>query len=225
MPKLIKRKVTYESWNNLPIDTRNSGCYEHILERSYRLIHYCLSKRSKILLFRIDLNARSKHNENHNILKDNKILRQFLSFYTKKQQRKNIFWKYFWVKEESSTRKSHYHLFICVDGSKYQSAYRLQSDIFNEWIAFISRHSDGYEGIGDRCNKYKNEKGVSSYMLKRSEREGVEFKKCFKRVSYLAKENQKKMAAQKNNRFGSSVVPKTFETDRTMLSYSDKLRH
>lgn len=224
MPKLDKRKVVHKRWNNLKINTvaGGSGCYEHILKAEYRLIHYCLSQRSKVFAVRIDLGFSYSICREANILKDNKVFRGFISNYSKKIRREENFFHYFWARELSEKKKGHYHLMLFYDGSKHQQSYALQEEIRELWDAYMKKHKSMIsKGIIDKCNRSSRlKKPVPHYMLNRNEGESGEFKACFERISYLAKENQKRgIPFENNNRFGHSQIPREFTEDRTMESY------
>lgn len=227
MPKLDNRKVSSESWNCLPINTtKKSSCYDHMLQKIYNLMHYCLFRRSRVFVLRVDLKCSFSFDESVNILNSNKLFVGFVANLAKKMRRRENFFYYCWAREESNNEKGHYHIALFYDGSKHRNGYILQNDIKDDWKTYMMIHKNRFvTPLMDRCNKKtkKVNKPTSSYMLIRNEGEGETFKQCFKRLSYLAKEETKRgVQFGNNNRFGSSQTPSDFEVDRTMISYGAK---
>jgi len=238
MPKLDRKKVVYKKWNNLEINTRDdSGCYEDMLDRIYKLMHHTLNTRKRILAFRIDLRATGPEHIIQEHFCSNKILTDFLAKYRKKYLRSGIkktkkndsrLFAYFWAREVSTEKKAHYHLLLFVDGSQHRSAYMLQKNIKEEWEKhIISKTNNSLNGLPhfckDRTQKHQNP--TCQYVLYREDGEDEHFKNCFKRASYLVKEKQKRgIYFERNNRFGYSQIPKDFKVDKTMKSYGPQTK-
>lgn len=224
MPRLKQLPVSHDEWNDLPINTVPiSGCYDHMLKRAYKLLHYSLYKRSKIFVVRIDFKASYGFDKTRNILPNNDLFTGFIASYAKNIRRNEGFFEYYWVKEHSTKKKGHYHTVFVYDGSKHQSSYILAKDIREKWDRYFKKHRSRFsKAQACLCNyeTLKIKKPVADYMLKRKDAEGEEFKACFKRISYLAKEGQKsKERMDHSNMFNSSQIAKDFTVDRTMKSY------
>lgn len=229
MPRLKQTKVSHDTWNGLPIHTvSTSGCYDHMLKRAYRLLHYSLYKRSKIFVVRIDFKASYGFDKTIDILPDNKLFTGFIANYAKNIRRKEGFFEYYWAKEHSKKEKGHYHTIFIYDGSKHQNSYILVHGIREKWNMYFKKHRSRFsKAYACLCNygTFKINNSIADYMLKRKDAEGKEFKECFKRISYLAKENQKTKEKKDNcNLFNSSQIAKDFSVDRTMKSYGPQTK-
>lgn len=207
MPKAKDKPVVFDDWNDLTIHSVNgSGCYVYMLEHFYRYMKHALSKHSKVLCFRVDLRFPDKYP-----LDGNRTLSPFLNKLIKKMRRRKEFFTYCWVRERSNEKKWHYHMVMFMNGNKRQNCYAMQLEIAKMWAEHLILGDTVEDVIGkgyvDFCNTFRNgRKGTSQYMLHRKEGDGETFRECFYRLSYMAKQNQKKRNYGKERRIGGSRI-------------------
>lgn len=175
----------------LPINvTKESGCYDEILEAIIRELVAMLSIHSKVLAVRFDVSL-------HDYTSDNEVISRFLKSLRRWIERNyNSKLGYVWVREHDTAKKQHYHFLVIVNGDKacLASAYKIFeraekiAEIQQQHISRIWRCKD-------------------NTMVRRGDTKA--FGKVIERGSYLAKERTKgkHKGVYSNNYSGSEIKP------------------
>ena len=209
------REITYEptyqhEWVvggdvvKLPINvTKESGCYDEILEAIIRELVAMLSIHSKVLAVRFDVSL-------HDYTSDNEVISRFLKSLRRWIERSyNSKLGYVWVREHDTAKKQHYHFLVIVNGDKacLASAYKIFERA--EKIAEIQQQHISRIWL---CK--------GNAMVRRGDVKA--FSKVIERGSYLAKERTKgkHKGVYSNNYSGSEIKPNSEKLPLVMPQFN-----
>ena len=190
--------------NNLPLDT-------DILQRIDNQFHYAEDTKSKTFFFRFDLHFP----KNMQVPADNEHFKHFISPYMKNLSRKGLEPQYFAVREQRKSEHQHYHVGVLLDGQKTRSAFNHLQLADRLWASELGIETDNPAALGlvNHCEKDKKtgERMINGMMIDPT-KDNYEHAKdsCFRRASYLAKENQKHMTPKGHREYFSSQLPKEY---------------
>lgn len=204
MPR--KNQVTYEpEYEGKPIMTdkdKKLGCYKPILKRMLELFEDMIKRHNKVNVVCRELRSP----EEMPLICDNKAIRAFHADEAKSLKRAGIDSGYISVREQKPGRKSHYHDFLLLDGSKIQNIeghLKTAEEIWERKLG-LPKVREEERDIPPECRKQgwglihnctwdnNDDSQKHSLMLRRDDPEyATKIKQCFYRASYLAKENQK----------------------------------
>ncbi len=156
---------------NIPMD-------ERILNVSYNLLEYLLTKHCKVFVMRLDIHLPQE------IAQD--MIRSFNQRFVEKEKNAGYDPYYIVVREVSTMKHIHYHMALFLDGNMTRSTYQhiqnaehvLQNVIGPEYNA---------RGLVDQCNNgHRN--GI---MVERNAIDQTDLNEVLRQLSYLAKIDQK----------------------------------
>ena len=188
----------------LPINvTKESGCYDEILEAIIRELVAMLSIHSKVLAVRFDVSL-------HDYTSDNEVISRFLKSLRRWIERNyNSKLGYVWVREHDTAKKQHYHFLVIVNGDKacLASAYKIFERA--EKIAEIQQQHISRIWL---CK--------GNAMVRRGDVKA--FSKVIERGSYLAKERTKgkHKGVYSNNYSGSEIKPNSEKLPLVMPQFN-----
>lgn len=111
--------------------------------------------------------------------------------------------RYVWAKEKENSDNFHYHFAISLNKDVYftkgkfdSSEKNLSKMIQEAWESVIDNCIPGQSGLVHFCNN-------GDYWINDKDKNGVKYKECFERLSYLAKIETKNFGTGQKN-FGSS---------------------
>jgi len=184
-------KPTYHSYPVLANETKGLAVDEDILRRIEGQFDYAEATKSKALYFRLDL----RYPDGAEVPADNAHFSHFASAYMKNLSRQGLKPQYFAVREQSKRHNGcHYHMGIILDGQKTRNPYGHLDIAERLWehVLELPPREGGY-GLVNRCDKDKDGERMLNGMMLDPNRDNYEDLKdtCFRRSSYLAKENTK----------------------------------
>ncbi len=191
--------------NNLPLDT-------DILQRIEKQFNYAEDSKSKTFFFRFDLHFPQ------NILQipsDNSHFKHFISAYMKNLARKKLDPQYFAVREQRRSEHQHYHVGVLLDGQKTRNPYHHLQLADRLWANELGIKTDNPAALGlvNHCDKDKKtgERMINGMMIDATKDNYEHIRdSCFRRSSYLAKENQKQMTPKGQREYFASRLPKEY---------------
>lgn len=163
---------------------------QEIFERGDALLCHMLEKHSQVFAARLDI-----HSSDENITK---ILHRL----SEKEKRKGLDPSYLAVRELGESGHNHFHTIFFLNGNKTRSTWPLFVDANRVMNNVLGEKSDKKSGLIDLCNhEFKN--GI---MIRRNTYDKDAIEALSKKVSYLAKEDQKKTVKGKS--YFSSQIKK-----------------
>ena len=205
----MKRTTAESTYNNHTIMTnkeRGLACDIKILDEIERQFQYAEATQSKIYFQRMDLRLPEGHEHTNNDL-----FREFQSKFIKNRSRKGFKPQYVAVREQSREKHQHYHIALWLDGQKTQNIHDHIATAERLWDSTLGlpARENGYGLIDDCTTSRTGEKQVNGVMFRKDDPE-MEDKKndCFRRASYLAKNNTKGNAPKRQRELFSSRIPK-----------------
>ena len=202
-------KTTEISYHNYPIMTdkeRNLSCNTEILKEIERQFDYAEQTKSKIFFMRYDI--RFPEGYDHAC---NGLFREFQAKFIKNLSRQGLKPQYVAVREQSREKHQHYHVALLLDGQKTQSIHNHIQTAERLWDSTLGlpEKANGYGLIDDCTVNRAGEIQVNGVMLRPDDPERKDKKnECFRRASYLAKDNTKGNAPKRQREVFSSRCPK-----------------
>ena len=190
--------------NNLPLDT-------DILQRIEKQFNYAEDSKSKTFFFRFDLHFP----KDMKVPSDNEHFKHFISPYMKNLARNGLEPQYFAVREQRRSEHQHYHVGVLLDGQKTRNPYHHLQLADRLWANELGIKTDNPASLGlvNHCDKDKKtgERMINGMMIDAT-KDNFEVIKdtCFRRSSYLAKENQKQMTPKGQREYFASRLPKEY---------------
>ena len=188
----LTTKPTFHSYPVLANETKGLAVDEDILRRIEAQFDYAEDAKSKALFYRLDL----RYPDGAEVPADNAHFRRFASTYMKNLARQGLKPQYFAVREQSKRHNGcHYHMGVLVDGQKTRNCYGHLATAERLWEHELGLPpKEGGYGLVNRCDKDKKtgERMLNGMMLDPNRDNYEDLKDtCFRRSSYLAKENTK----------------------------------
>ena len=189
--------------NNLPLDI-------DLLQKIANQFQYAEDTKSKTFFFRFDLHFP----RDIKISSDNGHFRKFISAYAKNLSRKGLEPQYFAVREQRKSDHQHYHVGVLLDGQKTRNPYQHLQLADRLWANELGIETDNPSALGlvNHCDKDKDGNPMKNGMMIDATKENFEraMDTCFRRSSYLAKVNQKKMTPKGQREYFASKLPNEY---------------
>ena len=206
-----KRNLTTKpEFNTYPILTdakKGLAADTDILRNIEAQFNYAEDTKSKAFFYRLDL----RYPDGASVPNDNKHFSNFTSRYMKTLSRQSLKPQYFAVLENSMKHNgSHYHMGVLLDGQKTRNCYGHLATAERLWEHELGLPTkEGGYGLVHHCDKDKDgERMVNGVMLDpNSDRYDDNLDMCFRRASYLAKENTKGSPKGTRESFASRLPP------------------
>ena len=204
-PEYRGNSILVNEAQGLAADTR-------ILDRISAQFDYAEGSKSKTFFFRYDLHFP----KDMKVPSDNEHFKHFISAYTKNLARKGLAPQYFAVREQRQSEHQHYHVGVLLDGQKTRNPYEHLKTADRLWANELGINADNPSALGivNHCDKDKKtgERMVNGMMLDAT-KDNYEYIRdsCFRRASYLAKENQKQMTPKGQREYFASKLPKEYK--------------
>lgn len=163
---------------------------QEIFERGDALLYQMLEKHSQVFAARLDI-----HSSDENITK---ILHRL----SEKEKRKGLDPAYLAVREVGESGHNHFHTIFFLNGNKTRSIWPLFEDANRVMNNVLGEKSDKKSGLIDLCNHEFN----NGIMIRRNTYDKDAIEALSKKVSYLAKEDQKETVKGKS--YFSSQIKK-----------------
>ena len=197
------------SYHNYPIMTdkeRDLSCNTEILNEIERQFDYAKQTKSKVFFMRYDI--RFPEGYDHAC---NGLFREFQAKFIKNLSRQGLKPQYVAVREQSREKHQHYHVALLLDGQKTQSIHNHIQTAERLWDSTLGfpEKANGHGLIDDCTVNRAGEIQVNGVMLRPDDPERKDKKnECFRRASYLAKDNTKGNAPKRQREVFSSRIPK-----------------
>lgn len=191
------------------------ACYVEVLQAIHREMDSMLSWHEKVLMVRVDIHAYAD-----DVGSTNSIMTDYLSrmreWVAGKYNAKRL--GYIWVRETSTNKGLHYHLWLMVDGNSAKSGHYF----IEKSRQIVERHS--HRGYRNAPYPPKSENGIVKkyfYLVRRGDEQT--YRDAFYHASYLAKERTKDKhnLSPKGKNFSASRIkpnpkPRTIKTERQL---------
>ena len=201
--------TTEETFNGYPIMTdkaKGLACDIKILNEIERQFDYAEETKSKIFFMRYDIRFPERYDH-----ADNDVFRAFQSKFIKNLSRQGLKPQYVAVREQSKEKHQHYHVALLLDGQKTQSIHNHIQTAERLWDSTLGlpARENGYGLIDDCTTNRHGEPQENGVMLRYDDPfRGNKKDDCFRRASYLAKNNTKGNAPKGQRELFSSRIPK-----------------
>ena len=169
-------------------ESLNIPIKQEIFERADELLASKLKKHSKVFIERLDI-----HGEDKDI---SRILQRIME----KEKRKGLDPAYLAVREVGKSGHNHFHTVFFLNGNKTKSIWPLFEDANRVINNRLGNNPDKKSGLIDLCN---HEFG-NGIMIRRNYNSKEIIDKLSKKISYIAKEDQKEKVRGKT--FFSSIT-------------------
>ena len=161
-----------------------------IFERADELLYQKIQENSQVLAGRLDFHGRDEDVQ--------KVIQRLVE----KEKRKGLNPSYLAVREVGKSGNNHYHTIFFLNGNKTRSVWPLFEDANNAMNNRLGEKTNKKSGLIDLCN-HDFENGI---MIRRNSKDKAAINELSKKVSYLAKKDQKENV--KGKRFFSSQLKK-----------------
>ncbi len=193
-------------YEGMPImaDKENGlGCKQKILEVIKERFDHAIDDKSKVYFMRYDI--RFPKDSPHT---DNQKISEFQASFMKALKRKKLKPEYVVVREQSKEKHQHYHGILLLAGDKVQSPHVPIKTAERLWRSTLGLPAG--KGLIHDCSTTRTGEPIENgTMLRKDDPEYHEkVKDCFRRASYLAKENQKGNTPKGQREVFSSRTPK-----------------
>ena len=180
-----------------------------ILDRIDAQFNYAENSKSKTFFFRFDLHFPQEMQAPQ----DNEHFKHFISPFMKNLSRKGLEPLYFAVREQRRSENQHYHVGVLLDGQKTRNSYGHIKTAERLWEHELGLEANGTHGLVNYCDKDKNtgERMINGMMIDATKPNYENIREsCFRRASYLAKVNQKKMTPKGQREYFASKLPEEY---------------
>jgi hypothetical protein len=195
--------ISQSSYHDLAINASpTKRCHGEMLDRILDIMNYMVNTHSKVFFVRLDF----RFSADYIVPPGNQVFVDFLENFIQNLKRLGLDPYRFWVREQSTLERPHYHVCIFLNGNKIQSIGGLHQKATELWGFALNRDATGL--VWD-CTKDRHgnpqENGI---MIRRGAPDyEATFQACYYWASYLAKTRSKELIPNGVKSFGSSQIP------------------